>query len=418
VAPGGRRLGSFLTGLLDVLTVLDATPAPRGNERDAAEALRSWCADRWPRVDWQVQRYGPGGANLIGRHRPSGRVDVGQYDGVLLYSHLDTSLDGGPGDSVVTGRSDPVGSLLIDDDKSFLVSGFGLGVARAPAAAALLGFAELADPAAGSTLLLAGSGTHRLGDAPTGVTAYLEAFPRPSAAVIAKAGPAGVLWSEPGAAYLQVRLSGRQGAVLARDRALPSGGVIVHAGAVIAELESWRREYLAGREDSTGQIGPEIGIGAIRAGRWDKPDLLPATLELGLYLVTMPGEDVPALARALEARLVSALTHAPEGAPPAAAAPAGCVIEVAAQVVHPAASTRPDAPIVRRALAAWTETFGPPVEIRNWSGSTDGVVLRGRGIDTVRLGPQLAASELDARRDQVALTVLNQWPAIYATLLT
>jgi hypothetical protein len=336
------------------------------------------------------------------------------------------------------------------------VDGFGLGVARAPAAAALLGFAELADPSAGATLLLAGSGTHRLapgsterpgvaerlgsaerlgvverlgsaerlgvaerlssaerpGSAgetgPTGVEAYLAGEPRPTAAVVATAGPSGVLWSEPGAAYLRVRLSGRQGAVLARRVARPDGGVIAHAGLIIAAIESWRLGYLAGREDPSGQIGPELGIGSIRAGRWDKPDLLPAALELGLYLVTMPGDDVLVLAQELAQYLRSAMALGPLGE---------CGIEVRAQPVDAAAATDEQAPIVSQAKALWAAEFGAVKPIQGWTGSTDGVLLRGQGIDTVRLGPQIKAASEDPRRDHVDLAELARWPPIYAALL-
>jgi acetylornithine deacetylase/succinyl-diaminopimelate desuccinylase-like protein len=366
-------------------------------------------------VDWTVQPYGAGGANLIGRHQVAApRMQPGMQretlpgvqPGVLLYSHLDTSMDGTPEDVSVSGRTDPVGPLRVGADG--VVDGFGLGVARAPAAAALLGFAELADPTAGPTLLLVGSGTHRRGTGETGIEAYLAAHPRPSAAVIAKASPVGILWSEPGAAYLTVQVRGRQGAVLAREAAQPSGGLIVQAGTVMAALEAWRRQYRADAARPGLQIGPEVGIGAIRAGWWDKPDLLPATLELGLYAVTMPGEDVPALARALQSHLQNTFQGGPL---------AFCDVEVAAQVVHAAATTSPTAPIVTHATTLWTKAFGPPSAIRGWTGSTDGVVLRDRGIDTVRLGPQIAASVDDARRDTVHLDDLAPWPPLYAALL-
>src|SRR4029077_13871077 len=81
-----RRLGTFLTtreDLLAVLRVLDATPAPRGRELATALALREHCRSHWPAIDWQVQRVGSDGANLVAAH------DAGP----LLYSHLDTSLD-------------------------------------------------------------------------------------------------------------------------------------------------------------------------------------------------------------------------------------------------------------------------------------------------------------------------------------
>jgi acetylornithine deacetylase/succinyl-diaminopimelate desuccinylase-like protein len=434
--------------ILDVLRILDRTPAPRGQERAAAEALRDWCTARWPDVDWSVQPYGAGGANLIGHHRVSPDPDSSSL-GVLLYSHVDTSLDGSPTDIAVTGRPDPTGPLTIEGngpggaseagEGGIWVHGFGLGVARGPAAAALVGFAELVPPTAGATLLLAGSGTHRSGSGPTGLDAYLAGTGTGAgsatgtgagsatgtgtdaaaglelvAAVVAKAGPVGVLWSEPGAAYLQVRVSARPGAVLARDRAEPPGGLIAQAGLVLTAFEAWRRAYVRSRGSraDAGQVGAEAGIGAIRAGLWSKPDLLPATLEFGVYVVTVPGEQVAGLAQELEAYLGEAIAGT-------VLADAGCLVSVRAEVVHAAGGTAPDAAIVQRAISSWQRAFSSTVpSIRGWTGSTDGVVLRGRGVDTVRLGPQISASAEDPRRDVVRLADLVLWARLYADLLT
>src|SRR5689334_6436614 len=105
--------------LLEILTELDKTPAPHGRELEAAVRLHAWCQNRWPFITWEVQRYDTLGANLIGR--------LGSApESVLLYSHLDTSLDGSVDDAPVTGRSDPVGPLRVSADG--VVSGFGVGV--------------------------------------------------------------------------------------------------------------------------------------------------------------------------------------------------------------------------------------------------------------------------------------------------
>ena len=151
--------------------------------------------------------YGEHGASLVGSHG----------GGPLLYSHLDTSLDGSDDDAAVTGCGPP-GPLRVRGD---IVSGFGLGVARAPAAAALVGFAA----ASSGTLLLAGSGTHRRGSRITGLESYLASAPLPASAVVAKSGPPTVLWEEPGALYLTVRIQGRHGAAMAPRSAIPGGGV-------------------------------------------------------------------------------------------------------------------------------------------------------------------------------------------------
>jgi acetylornithine deacetylase/succinyl-diaminopimelate desuccinylase-like protein len=376
-----------------VLHALDATPSPRGREFPAVIALRDWCASRWPEIDWTVQPYAPGGANLV--------ASFGS--GPLLYSHLDTSLDGSSADVVVTGRADDVGPLRLLDGGH--VDGFGLGVARGPVAAALIGFVT----ARRGTLLLAGSGTHRRGSNGAGVLRYLAEYPAPDAAVVAKCGPPTVLWEEPGAVYLRARVAGQHGAVLAYDSAVPAGGVIAHAGVVLAAVDVWRSRYLHTRTP-VGQVAAAAGVGAIRAGLPGKPDLFPAALELDLYVVTLPGETPELLAADLAAQIRASCADTPL---------ASCVVTVTAESVHPAAATAADAPIVRAAKQAWTAEFGaPPQPITGWTGSTDGVVLRARGIDTVRVGPQSSRSPDDDRRDVLDLGQLEAYSRVYATLLS
>jgi len=365
-------------------------PAPRGRERAAASALRSFAASRWPDVDWTVQPYGTDGANLV----------AVRGSGPLLYSHLDTSLDGGPLDALVTGRSGPVGALSVVDG---VASGFGLGVARAPAAAALVAFAS----AGAGTLLLAGSGTHRRGSGTTGIEAYLAENPLPPCAIVAKSGPPAVLWAEPGALYLTVTVHGRQGVVLAPASAVPVGGVLAQAGVVLAALDAWRQEFVS--SCPPGEIARAAGVGAVHAGWPDKPDLLPAALEIGLYVVTVDGDDPAALAEQVRSRVAVACAGSPLR---------DCPVSVDLDVVHAPAQTSPDAPIVRSACAAWASEFGaPPDPVAGWTGSTDGVVLRGRGADTVRLGPTVTPTGDDPRRESVPLDALESFVRIYRRLL-
>lgn len=372
--------------------MLDATPAPRGGELPAAVALRDWCARRWPDVGWTVDTYGVRGASLVASHGP----------GPLLYSHLDTSLDGSPRDAAVTGRWDPVGPLRSAGDRA---DGFGLRVARAPAAAALVAFAG----ASRGTLLLAGSGTHRRGSGTTGIDAFLARNPLPHSAIVAKCGPPTLLWHEPGALYLTVAVSGRPGVALAPGSGVPPGGVLAHAGVVLAAMSDWREDYLAA-DASEGQIGLACGIGAMTAGWLDKPDLLPASFEVAMYVVTGDSAVPAALAEDLAQRVRARCANSPLR---------GCTVTVDLDVVHAAASTAPDAPIVSVARAAWAQEFGTvPAAIAGWTGSTDGVVLRGRGVDTVRLGPQTTTAADDPRRDVVFVDQLGAYCRIYRRLLS
>ncbi|MFA1541568.1 M20/M25/M40 family metallo-hydrolase [Actinomadura monticuli] len=413
MASRGRRLGALLSApftdageeIVRVLQFLDGIPAPYGHESAAAVYLASWCTARWPWIEWTVERYGANGANLF----------AGDPSGVLLYSHLDTSLSGDPAeDRAITGRSGAPAVLKVTPSQ---VEGFGLGVARAPAAAALVAFVSAASRGASARLLLAGSGTHRStlhgsgGTArATGLDAYLAEEPRPPAAIVAKCGPPTLLWEEPGALYLRVRVQGRHGAVLARESATPHGGVIAHAGPVIEAIERWRTAYLASAAAPGTQVGPAAGIGSLTAGRPDKPDLLPALLEAGVYVVTVPGAAPHAIAAALRQEVAQACADGPLSA---------CTVEVELDEVHPAAVTPPDAPIVRAARAAWRDEFGAdPPPITGWTGSTDGVVLRAHGIDTVRLGPTSAPSPDDPRRDVLDRGALEACTRLYTRLLT
>jgi acetylornithine deacetylase/succinyl-diaminopimelate desuccinylase-like protein len=310
------------------------------------------------------------------------------------------------------------------------VSGFGLGVAKAAAAAALVGYAAAATAVREAglphrlTLLLASAGTHRspLGDPaadveptgdqptddqPTGVEHYLGTHRRPDAAVVAKSGPAGVLYEEPGAMFLRIRIATELRPVLARDVTAPRGGLIAHLGTVIDLAEQWRTAHLRARP-ATGQIAAEVGIGAVRGGLPAKPDLLPGLVELHLYVVTLPGDDPQEIAAGLRHALRTGISGGPL---------ADCTVTVDARLVHAAAATRPDARIVRHAVAAWQSLHRSPApDISSWRGCTDGVVLRGQGIDTARLGPAARPDPADPRREVFALPDLVRFARIYADI--
>jgi acetylornithine deacetylase/succinyl-diaminopimelate desuccinylase-like protein len=408
VASGRRRLVALLSTrdqLVELLQLFDATPARHGAERALAHELANWCSAYWPEIDWTVQPYGASGANVYARAGRGGR---------LLYSHLDTSLTGDSAlDAAVTGRADPYPPLRVSAER---VEGFGLGVARGPAAVALLGFVDAVERGGPATLLLAGSGTHRsalsgsvLAASGAGVSAYLDAAPAPPAAIVAKCGPPGVLWQEPGALYLRLIVTGRPGAVLAPASARPAGGVGGAAGLVLAGIERWRSGFIAARRGRAGQIGGEAGVGALSYGSAEKPDLFGAQLVADLYVVTVEGDDPDVLAGELAGAVSRAAAETPL---------AECEVAVVPEQLHPAAGTAADAAIVAQARTRWRQDLGrEPAEIRDWTGSTDGVVLRGRGIDTVRLGPSSRTAADDPRCDSLDVGELLAFSRIYAALL-
>ncbi|MBO4208315.1 hypothetical protein, partial [Micromonospora echinofusca] len=359
----GQPLARLLAALDDTIDAgrltrvvheLAGTPVRRGRELPLAIRLADWCRRQWPDATWWHEPVGAEGGNLVAR---SGATDPGAE--LLLYSHLDTSLTGDPQlDRWATGSAAPLGPLVTTDPTGTTLSGFGLGVARAPAAAALIGFvaAGTALRRAGLphrlTLLLASAGTHASpfdADGPpgpprTGVEAYLDAHPAPAAAVVAKSGPAGILYAEPGALFLRVQFSGPLRPVLAREAQVPAGGILAHLGPVLEILERWRRDHLAARADPRRPCGPEVGIGAVRAGLPGKPDLLPGLVELHLYVVTVPGDDPDDIRATVRDRLTDGLRGGPL---------ASCPLRVDAHLVHPAGSTPPDAAVVTHARAGW-----------------------------------------------------------------
>lgn len=406
--------------LLAALGALTSVPAPRGSERDCAVAVHAFAARRWPALRWLVDplsaQDGGRGAGLVGESGSGGAPDL------LICSHLDTSLSGVPDDDwPVNGPGPaPARGFELEGDR---LRGFGLAVARAPAAAALVAHAAAARALTEAELphrlglLLAGSGTHRspfggpgagAPELPGGVARRLAGGRRPAAVLIAKCGPYGILYEEPGACFLRVRLTTRPGAVLARAAATPSGGLPTHLGTLIGAAEKWRTEWTTAPGARGGQVAREVGIGAVRCGAPHKPDLLPAVADLHLYAVLAPGDEPAAVAALLRDRLAAALAGGPLE---------GCALTVDHSQGHPAGRTSPTASIVRAAHDAWTLARGGLAPTpTGWTGSTDGVMFRVAGVDTVRLGPHAASDPSDPRLDLLSLTELLDFARMYADI--
>lgn len=398
------------------LEVLGTVPSPRGGEYPLALELAKWASARWPKLVWKVERIGDSGANLVSR--PAQESD----DTTLIYSHLDTSLTGElKWDQALTGRSDPPAPMEWDE-RTDVVRGFGLGVAQGPAAAALVGYAAAATYCSeqqggpGLALLLAGSGTHRspFENSPTGqhlnetgVQRYLGSGRRPDDVVVAKCGPPGLLHHEPGAMFVKVRIGAQMLPAMSAAMAMPAGGLPLRLGPLLDGLGAWRDAHLAVREPQ-GQIAPEVGVGSIVAGQPGKPDLLPAAVEIHVYVVLVDDDDAQVIAADLRAQLEVSL---------AGTELARCPLEVLVAEEHPAAATPESAAIVQSARDAWVRERGVrPEQIWGWKGSTDGVVFRAAGCRTVRLGPSPTPSTDDPRLDQLAISDLIDFSRIYARL--
>ena len=330
--------------VLAPLRVLASVSSPNGGERPLAEAVAAWGRGALPDLAWELDALDERSANLIAR----AKAGAGGRE-LALYGHLDTSLTGAAARDVgVTGVTTSPPALGVHGRT---VHGFGVGVAKAPSAAAIaaLAAASRALRVAGVphrlTLLLAAGGTHRATPdegATTearfgrGVLHALASGWRPDAVLNVKAGPRGVLREEPAAAYLRVRVHAAWDAALARRAVAPEGGLARHAGAIVDAIEVWRTSYLASHP-ARGQLAPEIAIGALRAGSPEKPDLLPGLLELFVYAVLLPGEDPARAARDLAAYLgprVAALPRSPQVSVDVYASASGGVADASAGIVR------------------------------------------------------------------------------------
>lgn len=331
---------------------------------------------------------------------------------LLLYSHLDTSLTGDPAiDAEITGRADPPPSFRFDPATG-IVSGQGLGVAKAPAAAAVVGFVRAVRqrPSRRVQLLLAARGTHRTdwaapGPHRTGVTEYLATRPKPGAVVVAKGGPSGILWQEPAALYLRIRVAAGWGPLMSPGALRPAGGLLACADRLLAEVGRWGEALLAEYPaDPVRQDGPAFGLGALRAGTPGKADLAPGRLEVFGY-AALPGPLTPgAIAAGLE-------TYLGERMP-------GLAITVDERLLGDGQATPAEAPVVRAATAAYTaELSRYPEPITGWTGSTDGVLFRAAGIDTARLGPSPLSAGPDPRVDAFDLAELARFARVYERIL-
>jgi acetylornithine deacetylase/succinyl-diaminopimelate desuccinylase-like protein len=413
-----EELNELLTGTL-------AIPSPAGSEATLAEWIAAWLADRHPDLEVVVDRFAPGRANLEAWVKGPGPGGPG----LLLYSHLDTSLSGNPVIDRPLGVFGP-GPAPMDpsvparQDNS--ISGPGVVVAKGPLAAATCGFARAARTLAarGGTpramLLLASGGTHRAAPhwlqlppgtpgagAGDGVRRFLSRH-RPGAAVVAKAGPPGLLFEEPGAAFVLIEVQGTVGLVMARSAEVQDGGVPAAAGAAVRGVERWRESFLRRPTPPGSQSGREAAVGALQIGLPYKPDLIGGLLQCFVYLVLAAGDDPEALAAEIGMAVAASLRD--DGRHH---------LSVRATLVEAVTSqgTDPAAPVVRTAADAYQAVCGTPAPRPvGWTGSTDGVILRRAGVDTVRLGPSPLSSGVG--QEALSLEDLATSTAIYAEIVT
>jgi acetylornithine deacetylase/succinyl-diaminopimelate desuccinylase-like protein len=135
---------------------------------------------------------------------------------------------------------------------------------------------------------------------------------------------------------------------------------------------------------------------------------MPGGLELYAYLVHPGDVDVTILADRLTASVQAALADSPLRA---------YSVTVEGLRIAAGATTPPDSVVAVVAGEEWQRANDEvlPV-ITGWTGSTDGVILRAAGIDTVRTGPTAALSA-DGVNDLVSVTELVTVEDVYEQIL-
>lgn len=398
------------SAITEVLDFLVASDSPNGAEAELAERFAVWGAARFPQFEWRTDRFDGRRANLIAE---AGR---GEGPGHGIYAHLDTSLTGDViRDAPITGRSDVPEPFTVDDG---MIAGHGIAVAKGSVAAALIAAAAAAASLREAGLdhrlsyLLAAGGTHRLVESPDGAVGFgvgirraLRRGWRPATVLNVKAGAPAPLLEEPGAAYISVKISGSWDPVLFRDS---DPGTLAALGPLLLAVETTRRWLREISLPAGSIVGRELGMGAVRAGALDKPDLLPGLVEANVFAVLAPGDRAEKVREMLHRRLLEQLGDAGLG---------HLQVETRVVVEEPGAVSPPDVHFEAVVHAEWSRYLGDPPVVADWRGSTDSVVMRAEGIPTIRCGPPVDRDLNDLRRDVVGVDVLTTFARLWAAVI-
>ena len=326
-------------------------------------------------------------------------VDAGSGPRQLLVcSHLDTTLSGHPErDEVLTGRDEAPA-----DRRHRRRRADRTGPRRGPRAG---GSSDRRVPGSGrrtgslrhvhhSSLLLAAGGTHhrpsdgwRRQSPPqfgTGVRHALAHGLAPDAVVMAKAGPPAILHEEPGSAYVDIELRGRL--LPAMSRTDDDGGLLGNLPTVIDAFEQWRADVRRPARCRPGRSRGRDRGDQRRIARQVRRAARRGTLSA--YFVLGHGDVAPELAADLARTIGAAL-------PPNGGVVASATVGAWDRAGH--------TPARRTGRAGRQGGDRAGHVIAGWRGSTDGVVFRSAGIDTVRWGPTITADPDDPRCDRLQL---------------
>ena len=233
-----------------------------------------------------------------------------------------------------------------------------------------------------------------------GVQTALESGFRPRAVISPKGGAPAPLWEEPGSLYLVVTVQDAFGPSLTRPLGSHLPGSPAAVSLVVPSIARWRELHLAQRRDRRGQAGADVAVGALVAGSPSKPDLLPDSARVYLYVVTVPGDEEDSIVDSLTAHL---------RADPQLA---GHYIDVEPYGSLPPGRTDPSHPLVESVSAAWRKRWPLP-SVTGWRGSTDGALLRSLGLPTVRVGPELLRHRDDPRIEGVRVADLEEFCGLW-----
>lgn len=402
--------------IVETTEMLARQPSTTGDERALADLVLDWGSRELPEATWTRDDLSEMSSSVLawsrrprgaGEEPAAGSVQHGPRE-LGFYAHLDTSFFGeGEQDALVTGRSVIGGDRFRYDAERRQVRGIGVGVAKGPAACALVAFGACvrqlnkAELPHRLSILLAAGGVHRsppwgpgsgaagggarlgLG---SGVQSALRRGYRPAVMVNVKAGASGVLYEEPGTVFLEVRCLGRYGYGPFRRRNGLGSGVVGQLPKVLAAIEEWGDRLVKAEQQASSQLSPEVTIGGLRGGWADKPDFMTGVISIYIDVVTVVGQDTTGLPGGLETWLAERCRDS------------GLEFAVTCYGYLPAGRTDPSAEVVQLAQAAWSRRVASGndmPEIRGWTGSTDGSIFRAQGIDTVRLGIPLSYDTTD-----------------------
>ena len=380
-----RAIATIDEDFLDqALTRMVETPSQTGSERAVAELVVEMMRERG--IDASYQPIDDNRGNGIGRVRGTG-------DGpdTLLYGQLDTTFTNDRREDLpVLGDADRPDLEAHITRRDGLICGNGVSNPKggnACALAAVDAVIRARVPLAGDVILgFVSGGVHKrpidglarsyVGSAYQGFGIGCEYMLKHGVcadyAINTKPGY-GIAWEEPGECWFMVEVRG----VLCYSgmrHLQPHRNPIVDAAALAIALEAWIPDYT--KEHTLGQLAPQGAVGSIEGGWPFKPEFIPSLCRIYVNLHTNAAERPAQIRREFGAFIDRFRAEHPD-------------IELSWDMLQSMAGSRtePSNWIVQSCWRAWEEIEGEPhTPPRGMSGTTDGNVLRLRGIPTVRIG--------------------------------